>query len=88
MTGRSSRIVRVGSQVVYAMRAKAESSDMESLNMKARPARMTRCFAMFQLMLVGLLRGSCICVAHALQAAPKLNCPMPVCPQSAACMTL
>ena len=38
MTGRSSRIARVGAQVVFAMRAKLESTDMESLNMKVCPS--------------------------------------------------
>ena len=36
MTGRSSRLVRKGSHVVYTPRAKADSTDMESLNMKEK----------------------------------------------------
>jgi hypothetical protein len=34
MTGRNARAVRQGNHIVYALRAKADSTDIESLNMK------------------------------------------------------
>lgn len=43
MTGRAARIVRVGNQTVYASRAKTDSTDMDSLNMKVRCCRKTFC---------------------------------------------